>query len=289
MDYDGDIIRPPSEADSIILQVTVGCSHNHCTFCGAYKDKEFRFRSDEEVAENIAFAARYCSRQRKIFLADGDALILSQRRLTALFRRIRIQLPQVRRISLYGNAKAIRSKSLEQLRELKELGLDRIYMGLESGDDTVLTRVRKGESAASMISAADKVGQAGIFLSVTVLLGIGGRELSLQHARATGMVLSKMAPRQIAALTLMPLTGTPLGEEVANGDFLLPNALSMLKELKEMVTCINCDKVQFMANHASNYLPISGRLGRDKDAILTTIDQAMAGRIALTPEIYRAL
>ncbi|MDD3814709.1 MAG: radical SAM protein [Desulfocapsaceae bacterium] len=289
MNYDGNIIRPPSEADSIILQVTVGCSHNHCTFCGAYKDKQFRIRSDEEIAENISFATRYCTRQRKVFLADGDALILSQKRLTSLFHQIRTELPQVRRISLYGNAKAIRSKSLEQLQELKDLGLDRIYMGLESGDDEVLTRVRKGETAASMISAAQKVAQAGIFLSVTVLLGLGGRELSLQHARQSGRVLSKMAPRQIAALTLMPLAGTRLGNQVENGTFLLPDALSMLKELKEMVNFINCDKVQFMANHASNYLPISGRLGRDKDAILTTIDQAMGGKIALTPEFYRAL
>ncbi|MDO9042296.1 MAG: radical SAM protein [Desulfocapsaceae bacterium] len=289
MNYDGNIIRPPSEADSIILQVTVGCSHNHCTFCGAYKDKRFRIRTEEEVAENIGFAARYCHRQHKVFLADGDALILSQNRLTALFHQIRDQLPQVRRISLYGNAKAIRSKSLEQLRELKELGLDRIYMGLESGDNAVLSRVRKGETAESMISAARKVADAGIFLSVTVLLGLGGKEQSKQHARATGRVLSQMAPRQIAALTLMPLAGTPLGDQVENGDFLLPDALSMLKELKEMVTFTDCDKVQFMANHASNYLPISGRLGRDKDAILTTIDQAMNGRIALTPEFYRAL
>ncbi|MDP3695251.1 MAG: radical SAM protein [Desulfocapsaceae bacterium] len=289
MNYDGNIIRPPSEADSIILQVTVGCSHNHCTFCGAYKDKQFRIRSEEEVAENIGFAARYCRRQHKVFLADGDALILSQNRLTALFRRIRAQLPQVRRISLYGNAKAIRSKSGEQLRELKELGLDRIYMGLESGDDSVLRLVRNGETAESMIRAAQKVASAGIFLSVTVLLGLGGKEQSMQHARATGRVLSQMAPRQIAALTLMPLAGTPLGDQVENGDFLLPDALSMLKELKEMVTFTDCDKVQFMANHASNYLPISGRLGRDKGAILTTIDQAMNGRIALIPEFYRAL
>ncbi len=289
MNYDGNIIRPPSEADSIILQVTVGCSHNHCTFCGAYKDKQFRIRSDEEIAENISFAARYCTRQRKVFLADGDALILSQKRLTALFHQIRTRLPQVRRISLYGNAKAIRSKSLEQLRELKELGLDRIYMGLESGDDVVLTRVRKGETAASMISAARKVAQAGIFLSVTVLLGLGGRKLSLQHARQTGRVVSEMVPRQIAALTLMPLAGTILGDQVEDGTFLLPDALSILKELQEMVTFITCDKVQFMANHASNYLPISGRLGRDKVAILATIDQAMGGKISLIPESYRAL
>ena len=291
MNYVGDIIRPPSEADSIILQVTVGCSHNRCTFCGAYKDenKKFRIRSEVEIAENIAFAARHCTHQHKVFLADGDALILSQKRLIPLFSRIRRELPQVRRISLYGNAKAIRSKSVEQLRELKQLGLDRIYMGLESGDDSILTRVNKGETAASMISAGQKAAEAGVFLSVTVLLGLGGLEMSRRHAIATGRVLSEMAPRQIAALTLMPLTGTPLGDAVQNGSFQLPNAAAMLKELREMLTCIHCDKVQFMANHASNYLPISGRLQRDRDAILATIDRAMRGGIALTPEAYRAL
>ncbi len=291
MNYDGDIIRPPSEADSIILQVTVGCSHNRCTFCGAYKDenKKFRIRSEAEITENIAFAARYCTRQHKVFLADGDALILSQKRLVPLFARIHQELPQVRRISLYGNAKAIRSKSVEQLRELKQLGLDRIYMGLESGDDAILARVNKGETADSMIRAGQKAAEAGIFLSVTVLLGLGGLELSRRHAIATGRVLSEMAPRQIAALTLMPLAGTPLGDAVQNGSFHLPNAAAMLKELREMLTCIHGDKVQFMANHASNYLPISGRLQRDKDAILATIDRAMGGGIALTPEAYRAL
>jgi radical SAM superfamily enzyme YgiQ (UPF0313 family) len=224
-----------------------------------------------------------------VFLADGDTLILSQKRLVPLFARIRQELPQVRRISLYGNAKAIRSKSVDQLRELKQLGLDRIYMGLESGDDTILDRVNKGETADSMIRAGQKAAEAGIFLSVTVLLGLGGLEMSRQHAIATGRVLSEMAPRQIAALTLMPLAGTPLGDEVQRGSFHLPNAAAMLKELHEMLTWIHCDKVQFMANHASNYLPISGRLQRDRDAILATIDQAMGGGIALTPEAYRAL
>jgi radical SAM superfamily enzyme YgiQ (UPF0313 family) len=291
MNYDGNIIRPPSEADSIILQVTVGCSHNRCTFCGAYKDenKKFRIRTDEEIAENIAFAARYCTRQHKVFLADGDALILSQKRLAPLFSRIRLELPLVRRISLYGNAKAIRSKSLEDLRELKSLGLDRIYMGLESGDDTILSQIQKGETADSMIKAGRKVAEAGIFLSVTVLLGLGGLALSHRHAVATGRVLTEMAPRQIAALTLMPMAGTPLGDALKDGSFQLPDAAAMLKELQEMLTSINCDKVQFMANHASNYLPISGRLGRDKDAILRTIDRALNGGIALTPEAYRAL
>ncbi len=300
MNYDGDIIRPPSEADSIILQVTVGCSHNQCTFCGAYKDKKkkFRIRSEEEIDENIAFAARYCSRQHKVFLADGDALILSQQRLVALFGKIRRQLPRVRRISLYGNAKAIRSKSLEQLQELKRLGLNRIYMGLESGDDTILSRVRKGETAASMIDAACRVRNAKIFLSATVLLGLAGIEGSRQHAQATGQTLSAMAPNQIAALTLMPLAGTELGDQVANGTFHLPDAVGMLQELKEMVEHIHCDtvnsegvswKTQFMANHASNYLPITGRLGRDKESILAMIQQAITGEILLTPERSRAL
>ncbi len=300
MNYDGDIIRPPSEADSIILQVTVGCSHNRCSFCGAYKgwDKKFRIRTDEEIDDNIALAARYCRRQHKVFLADGDALILSQQRLVAIFTKIRRHLPQVRRISLYGNAKAIRSKSREQLLELKGLGLDRIYMGLESGDDAVLLRTRKGETAASMIEAARRVRSAGIFLSVTVLLGLAGIEGSRQHALATGHTLSAMAPNQIAALTLMPLAGTELGDQVANGLFRLPDALGMLHELREMVEQIRCDtllpdgttwRTQFMANHASNYLPISGRLGRDQKSILATIDQAIAGAIHLTPERYRAL
>jgi len=140
-----------------------------------------------------------------------------------------------------------------------------------------------------MIRAGQKAAEAGIFLSVTVLLGLGGLEMSRRHAIATGRVLSEMAPRQIAALTLMPLAGTPLGDEVQNGSFHLPDAAAMLKELREMLTCIHCDKVQFMANHASNYLPITGRLQRDKDAILATIDRAIGGGIALTPEAYRAL
>jgi radical SAM superfamily enzyme YgiQ (UPF0313 family) len=289
INYDGDIIRPPSEADSIIIQVTVGCSHNHCTFCGAYKDKAFRIRSDEEIKENIAFAAKYCTRQRRVFLADGDALILSQKRLLSLFAAIKTHLPQVSRIALYGNAKAIRSKSIEELKELKSLGLHRIYMGLESGDNEVLTAVKKGETDESMIEAAVRVRKAGIFLSVTVLLGLGGIQRSLEHARQTARVLSLMKPKQIAALCLMPLPNTSLGEEYESGYFRLPDAEGILLELKELLINIDCHPVQFMANHASNYLPLSGRLMRDRDAMLETIDQALQGSHPLVPEHFRAL
>ncbi len=289
INYDGDIIRPPSEANSIIIQVTVGCSHNHCTFCGAYKDKLFRIRSNDEIEENINFAARYCTRQKRVFLADGDALILSQKRLLGLFTKIKTHLPQVNRIALYGNAKAIRSKSIEELQELKRLGLHRIYMGLESGDNQVLARVKKGETDQSMIEAAGRVRKAGIFLSVTVLLGLGGVKRSLQHARESARVLSLMRPKQIAALCLMPLSNTPLGAEYEAGDFQLPDAEGMLLELRELLSNIDCNPVQFMANHASNYLPLAGRLMRDRDAMLETVSQALLGSQALVPDHFRAL
>jgi radical SAM superfamily enzyme YgiQ (UPF0313 family) len=289
VNYDGDIIRPPSEANSIIIQVTVGCSHNHCTFCGAYKDKKFRIRSDEEVLDNIAFAARYCRRQKRVFLADGDALILSQKRLVTLFRRIKEYLPQVNRIALYGNAKAIRAKSVDELKQLKSLGLHRIYMGLESGDNVVLAAVKKGESDKSMIEAARLVKKAGIFLSVTVLLGLGGMKRSLLHARETARVLTLMEPKQIAALCLMPLGNTEIGVKYNKGDFQLPDAAGMLLELRELIQNIDCDPVQFMANHASNYLPLSGRLLRDREAMLEDIEQALLGNQALVPEQFRAL
>ncbi len=289
MNYVGDIIRPPSEADSIIIQLTVGCSHNHCTFCGAYKNKKFRIRSDDEIKENIAFAARYCSRQKRVFLADGDALIVSQQRLVLLFTAINTELPQVNRIALYGNAKAIRSKSVEELRELKRLGLHRIYMGLESGDNEVLAQVKKGETDESMIAAAAKVKKAGIFLSVTVLLGLGGTKGSIRHARQSARVLSLMHPKQIAALCLMPLSDTPLGKAYEAGEFQLPDAKGMLTELQELLTHITCDPVQFMANHASNYLPLSGRLMRDRGTMLATLNEAQQGTHPLVPEHFRAL
>ncbi len=289
MNYDGDIIRPPSEANSIIIQVTVGCSHNRCTFCGAYKDKKFRIRSDEEILENIAFAAQYCRRQKRVFLADGDALILSQKRLLTIFNQIKEHLPWVNRIATYGNAKAIRSKTIEDFEELKKKGLHRIYMGLESGDNQILADVDKGETGDSMISAAQCVKKAGIFLSVTVLLGLGGVKRSLQHAQESARVLSMMQPRQIAALCLMPLSNTPLGTSYEAGNFQLPNAHGMLLELRELIKNIDCDPVQFMANHASNYLPLSGRLVRDRAAMLESVEQALLGNQDLVPEHFRAL
>jgi radical SAM superfamily enzyme YgiQ (UPF0313 family) len=283
------IIRPPSEADSIILQVTVGCSHNKCTFCGAYKGVRFRIKEEEVVDRDIEFAATYCRRQKRVFLADGDALIIPQRRLAELLGRIRRRLPWVNRINLYGNAKSVLAKSAGELRELKALGLDRIYMGLESGSDPILRQIRKGTDAAGMIRAGHRVREAGLFLSLTVLLGIGGTRHSREHAEATGRVVSAMAANQIAVLTLMLLPGTPLHHLEKTKAFTLPDQRAMLAELRLMVENISLDRTQFQANHASNYLPLNCRLRRDREMVLAAIDQALAGEKDLRPEHLRAL
>jgi len=287
--YEGNIIRPPSEAQSIILQVTVGCSHNKCTFCGAYKGMRFRIKDDAIVNDDIAFGARYCKHQKRVFLADGDALIIPTTRLEKIFARIRQNLPWVNRISLYGNAKSILRKNIEDLNRLKALGLDRVYMGLESGHGPTLKNIKKGVTPEQMIEAADRIRAAGLFLSVTVLLGIAGRKQSGRHARETGRVLTEMKPNQIAALTLMLLENTPLYHDVRTGSFQLPDQSMLLEELGMLVEAINLDRVQFQANHASNYLPISGRLAKDKKKILENIADGLQGRLRLKAEYQRTL
>jgi radical SAM superfamily enzyme YgiQ (UPF0313 family) len=289
MDYQGTVIRPPSEANSIILQVTVGCSHNRCTFCGAYKGERFRYKDPAIIDADLSFAAGHFKGNPCVFLADGDVLITPQHRLVALLKKIRGKLPWVRRFRLYGNCKSIGAKTLSELRELKGLGLDRIYLGLESGDDRVLAAIHKGRSAEQMIAAGRKVREAGIFLSVTVLLGIGGIEASTRHAIATARVLNQMAPNQIAALTLMPIAGTPLYDDMKHGLFHLPDELGLLGELKTMLNHLELDKVQFQANHASNFLPLDCRLQKDKTAALAMIDQALTGAIPLMPDYMRSL
>lgn len=288
MDYVGQIIRPPSEAHSIILQVTVGCSHNKCSFCGAYKEKQFALKDPDIICRDLEFTARYSQDQHKLFLADGDALITPFPKLLDIFQKIRNTLPWVRRISLYGSARSIRSKTIGQLQELKALGLDRVYLGLESGDDTVLEGVKKGESSNSMIAAANIVREAGLFLSVTVLLGLAEIAGSTRHATQTAKVLNRMNPKQVAALTLMPLDNTVLGRLYRTGQFLLPSPDEILVELRLLVEGITTT-TQFHANHASNYLPISGRLPRDRDKILAMIDKAYTGKVSLIPESLRRL
>jgi radical SAM superfamily enzyme YgiQ (UPF0313 family) len=289
MDYQGTVIRPPSEANSIILQVTVGCSHNRCTFCGAYKGERFRYKDPAIIDRDLDYAASHLQRHNRLFLADGDVLITPQHRLVPLLEKIRTKLPRVRRISLYGNRKSIGHKTPNDLLTLKALGLDRIYMGLESGDDAVLAAICKGSTTEQMIAAARKVREAGIFLSVTVLLGIAGSLASTRHAVSTAKALNQMAPNQIAALTVMPIPGTALHDDMIQGRFQLPGEFDILNELKTLVQHIELDKVQFQANHASNFLPLDCRLSRDKQSALSMIDRALAGDIPLMPDYMRGL
>jgi radical SAM superfamily enzyme YgiQ (UPF0313 family) len=289
MDYQGTIIRPPSEADSILLQVSVGCSHNRCTFCGTYRGERFRIKPEDTVAADIAFAARYARRQRRVFLCGGDALVLPQRRLVPVLAAIRRQLPWVTRVGAYANAKSLGLKSLEELRELHALGLGILYMGLESGDDATLRAIGKGADAARMIAMGRKAREAGFKLSVTVLLGIAGTERSAFHAQATGRVLSAMDPDYVGALTLMLIPGTPLHADFLAGRFRLPAPDGLLSELRGMIAATALSGGLFHANHASNYLPIRARLPGDKDAVLALIDRALEGTVALKPEYLRAL
>jgi len=288
-DYQGLIIRPPSEADSILLQVTLGCSHNKCTFCGTYNDKRFAIKDEETVLQDLAFAQKYCRRQDRVFLMDGDALIIPQKRLVWLLDQIREKLPWVRRVGTYANHKSIKMKSDEDLAQLKSKGLGILYYGVESGDDETLQRIRKGATAESLIVQGRRVIEAGITLSVTVLLGIAGRERSLEHARATGELLSKMDPDFVGALTVMVIPGTPLAEEQAAGRWTLPSPREILVELGEMVRTTRLSQGLFFSNHASNYLPLKIRYPDGQAQALQLIDAALSGRLALKPEWMRAL
>ena len=291
MQYQGTVIRPPSEAHSIILQVTLGCSHNRCTFCGAYRDKAFAIRPLSDIYQDLDFARVHCRRQKTLFLADGNALVLPSGQLIDLLTEIRARLPWVRRISLYGGCRDILAYDGHGLRRLKELGLGRIYMGLESGDDRVLARVNKGATGREMVAAGRLVRDVGIFLSVTCLLGLAGSEpdTSLAHACETAAILNKMQPSQIAVLTLMLLENTPLGKEAATGQFAMPTKRQLFLELQALIRELADFRTQFQANHASNYFQLDGRLPRDRQRFLAIIDQVLSGNKPLKPEAMRAL
>jgi radical SAM superfamily enzyme YgiQ (UPF0313 family) len=287
--YEGVIIRPPSEAESIILQVTVGCSHNKCTFCGTYKGELFRIKDETVIDQDIEYASRNLSFLRRVFLADGDALILPQPKLTGLLTRIREKMPWIQRVGLYGNAKSILRKKESELAQLRELGLGIVYLGLESGDEAVLKIIKKGVGRERMIEAGKRVRKAGLKLSVTALLGIAGRAGSRAHARATGEALTAMDPNYVGVLTLMVLPSTELALEVEQGRFDLPAPGELLLELREMLFHTNMSRGLFLCNHASNYLPLKVRMPGSKEKALETIDKALQGGIALKPEWMRAL
>ena len=289
MHYEGNCIRPPSEAHNILLQVTLGCSHNKCTFCGTYSDKRFTIKNDDIILSDILFASKIMKRQDRVFLMDGDALIIPQKRLMWILYRIREHLPWVKRVGAYANAKSLRMKSPDELIELRENGLGILYLGVESGDDEIRKEIRKGSTAGQVIALGKKVKDAGVKLSVTVLLGIAGKERSLEHARATGKLLSAMDPNYVGALTVMVVPGTPLYEDYRKGVFQLPDERESLLELREMIAQTHLSRGLFFSNHASNYLPVRARLPKGKQEALDLIDSALRGDVGLKPEWMRAL
>ena len=291
MRYRGTIIRPPSEAHSYLLQVTYGCSQNTCTFCPTYLDKSFGVRPEQEVLEDIEMAARTIPQARRAFLTDGNALVLSQNKLMTILRALQAALPKLQRVGIYANARDILAKDDEELRELCGHKLSIIYIGLESGSDEILRRVKKGATSEEMIKAVRKAQSAGMKVSVIALLGLGGRTLWREHAAATGHVVSQMDPRFLSLLTLMIVPGTELYDEWARGQFQLPEPTALLREMRmiienlsDLTACI------FRTNHASNYLPLAGTLMKDKQKLLGTIDSALKkGESCLRPESLRGL
>ncbi len=291
MKYEGMIIRPPSEANSLLVQVTTGCSHNKCTFCGTYKwEKRFRIKSFEEIAEDIDEASEF-GRIPRVFLPDGDALIIPQRKLLPIMEYFNKKITGLRRISVYGNAKSILRKSPEELKELKDLKLGIVYLGVETGNEDLLKKVNKGATYDQMVEAGRKVIDAGIKLSTTVLLGLGGVEGSRAHAMDTARILTDIDPHYAGALTLMLIPGTPMGDDYQAGKFQLPDKFGFLEELGTIIGQSDFSRCFFASNHASNYLPIKGTLPKDKERLLDIIQGVLDKRdpSMLKPEEFRAL
>ena len=272
MDYEGLIIRPPSEAYSLLLQVTTGCSHNKCTFCGTYRQKKLKIKPLEQIKKDLREASSYDDVD-KVFLCDGDALIIPQPRLEEILKLINDNLPNINRIGTYANAKSILRKSVDELKTLRSLGLKIIYLGVETGNVELLKKINKGVTYEQMVTAARRVKEAGIILSVTVILGLGGIEKSIEHARDTAKILTDIDPDYAGALTLMFVPETELYEDYLAGRFVLPDKFGFIRELYLMIAESNFTNCYFTSNHASNYLSVKAYLPREKEKILKMIAQ----------------
>ncbi|OGP73348.1 MAG: radical SAM protein, partial [Deltaproteobacteria bacterium RBG_16_50_11] len=283
--------RPPSEAESLILQVTVGCSYNRCTFCGAYRGKSFRIKRFDEVKEDVDEVSSYGRGIQRVFLADGDALIIPQEDLLGILDYLRFKLKGLERVGIYANAKDILRKSVEELKGMKERGLGILYLGLESGDPEVLKRIKKNARVDQLLRAARRVKEAGILLSVTVILGLGGVERSQNHAKETARVLTEMDPDFVGALSLMIVSGTPIAEKIETGKLILPTPFGMIQELETMIEHGHFSQCFFASNHASNYLPLRIRLPHEKEDTLRRIREVLRRKdpALLRPEYLRAL
>ena len=286
--YKGKVYRPPSEAYSLIIQVTYGCSHNRCAFCDMYDDKHFAMRPMEEIREDFEQARRVYRRVERVFLADGDALMRKTDDLVQILGLIYGLFPECQRVTCYASPTSLQIKSEEELRLLREKGLKMVYMGLESGCDAVLERMDKGHTAAQIIAAGQKAGRSGLQLSVTAISGLGSRELWREHAVETAQAFNAMNPEYIGLLTLMVEPGTPLEKWVREGSFYVLKPVEVMQEMELFLQHIDSPGSVFRMNHASNYLTLKGTLNQDRERLLQQVRQGLAGR-GLKDEFLRGL
>lgn len=276
MQYEGMVYRPPSEAYSLIIQATVGCSHNGCTFCSMYKADSFKIRSVEDIKADLTECRGRYPRVERIFLADGDALVMRNEQLIEILEHIKDIYPECERVGIYGSPKSILLKSVEELKTFKDLGIGIIYLGVESGSDEILKEVNKGVTRDEMIDAGRRVVESGIELSMTLISGLGGPEKSELHAKESASIINEMQPDYVGLLTLLVHEGTPLAEDIRTGKFTLMNPREVLKETKTLVEHIDVERpCVFRSNHASNYVNLAGTLNRDKEMILDQIARGL--------------
>jgi len=290
MPYDMPLYRPPSEADSLILQITLGCSHNKCTFCSMYKTKKFRILTDQEIEQHIQWAKEYYPLARRIFLADGNALAIDTEKLIDIVKKLYNEFPNLERVTAYAGPRDILEKSEEELKDLNASGITMLYLGVESGSSRVLKNINKGVTPEEMVEAGRKVRKAGFQLSCTIILGLAGKELWLEHARETALVINKIQPEYLGALTLMVEDITSLAAQVRRGEFNLLEPKEIIEEQYQLISNLDLTNCVFRSNHASNYLALKGVLNKDKDKLLRLLTDAKKnGEKVFRPEGWRGL
>ncbi len=289
--YEGDVFRPPSEAHSLILQATIGCAHNRCTFCSMYRRKKYRERGLDEINKDIEKASAYLPHTRRVFLADGNALAIPTDKLRQILMTLDRAFPSLERVTLYGNPQDLLQKEVSELRELRESKLGIIYLGVESGSAAVLEAVKKGVTPAQIAAGALRAKEAGIALSITVINGLAGEEGSVEHAEATARLLNEIDPEYLGLLSLMTVPGTTMHRRFAAGELTALSPWQLLEEIGMIVAGLNLTSCLFRANHASNYLPLKAVLSRDRDNLLAALDKIIASKSpgSLKSEFLRGL
>lgn len=291
MRYEGTIYRPPGEWKSYLLQCTVGCSNNTCTYCGMYKDKNFHIRPMEEIHKDIEMARVYFGgAKRRVFLCDGDAIVMKQEDLLSILDHLYRAFPDLEKVTTYAGPRSTLTKSVDELRTLQEHGLKRAYLGVETGSDALLAQVHKGVNRAEMLEAGRRLREAGIDLWIMVLIGLAGKgEASREHILATAELINEMKPQHVSAMTLQVVPDTPLYDDMKAGKFQPQDAKGMLEETKLLLENITCGPIHFTSDHASNYLPLKGTIPQDAPGMIAAIDSALSGDTAIRAEWQRGL